>query len=562
MSIPSAFVFQPLRRGVAGESIPLPVGLLVIGRDAGCGLCLPDGSVSRRHAELEIDAAGVRIRDLESRNGVNVNGVPRKSAALRPGDEVRIGEFQFRLVELAAGRAASQGTPVGVQTGAGMGMSSQVDMEQTMRREVQLPKDRAERHRDTLYHVCYWLTEGFDEAVLQQRCLPLLKQSFDAEFVHFYSESLELQAAIPEAGKRAAGKLAPYLAERFQALPEASVISGQSIQRHQRRVGGLTYLVGPMRQPGSAATGPCPFLVVGRPDDWLEFDAQDRVLMQAVCQLWARTLVRVREVQSIQQENESLKRQSGSGGPVLMGGSALMEQLRTKAAKAAKTSAPVLLGGETGSGKEVVAHFIHQQSLRVGKPFVKMNCAAIPDGLIESELFGHVKGAFTDAKGDRKGKFEQADGGTLFLDEIGEMPAKVQAKVLRVLENGEIEKVGSEKVMRVDVRVVAATHRNLKVMAANREFREDLFYRLSVVAVKVPPMRDHLDDLDELAGHFLDRFCEENGLAALTLAADALAELKQHAWPGNVRELRNVVQRCAIEAEGSKVTAVEVRAVL
>jgi transcriptional regulator with GAF, ATPase, and Fis domain len=267
-------------------------------------------------------------------------------------------------------------------------------------------------------------------------------------------------------------------------------------------------------------------------------------------------------VQSIQQENESLKRQSGSGGPVLMGGSALMEQLRTKAAKAAKTSAPVLLEGETGSGKEVVAHFIHQQSLRVGKPFVKMNCAAIPDGLIESELFGHVKGAFTDAKGDRKGKFEQADGGTLFLDEIGEMPAKVQAKVLRVLENGEIEKVGSEKVMRVDVRVVAATHRNLKVMAANREFREDLYYRLSVVAVKVPPMRDHLDDLDELAGHFLDRFCEENGLAALTLAADALAELKQHAWPGNVRELRNVVQRCAIEAEGSKVTAVDVRAVL
>jgi len=561
MSLTTSYALQPLSQGAeAGDPIPLPEGRTVLGRDAACSVCLPDSSVSRKHAEIVRAGDSLHVDDLNSRNGIHVNSVPRKSASLRPGDELRVGEFRFKLVEAASSKprppSVSRAGPVLVAA-----MKTQPDLEITMKRHLQLSQDRTERHRDTLYHVCYWLTEGFEEETLRERCLPLLQQSFDAEFVHYYSENLELAASVPEAGKRAAGRLAPFLAERFQQLPEASIIEGKSIGVHQRRVGGINYLVGLIRPAGLSESSPCAFIVVGRPDDWLPFDVQDRVLMQAVCQLWARTLLRVREVQAIRKENAVLK-QKAEHGPVLLGGSAMIEQLRGRAAKVAKTSAPVLIEGETGSGKEVVAHYIHAQSQRSEAAFVKMNCAAIPDGLIESELFGHVKGAFTDAKGDRKGKFEQAHGGTLFLDEIGEMPANVQAKVLRALENGEIEKVGSEKVSKVDVRVVTATHRNLKEMAARREFREDLYYRLSVVSVKVPPLRDHLDDLDALADHFLDKFCEDNGMAALKFSREALRVLKQHAWPGNVRELRNVVQRCAIEATGGTITATDAKEVL
>jgi hypothetical protein len=555
-----AYALLPVRGTTSGAPVPLPEGRTMLGRDAACGICLPDASVSRRHAEITRTGDVVHVQDLDSRNGIHVNGVPRKSASLRLGDELKVGDFRFKLMDgVPPGAAPSTGS-VSRLSPLGM-LKAQADMDITLKRQVQLPPDRTERHRDTLYHVCYWLTEGFDEGTLRERCLPLLQQSFDAEFVHYYTETLELAASMPEAGKRAAGRLAPFLAERFQKLPEASVIEGKSIRVHQRYVGGINYLVGPIRPAGAPEGSPCAFIVVGRPEDWLPYDAQDRVLMQAVCQLWARTLVRVREVQDIRKENALLK-QKAENAPVLLGASAVMEQLRLRAAKAAKTTAPVLIEGETGSGKEVVAHYIHAQSPRAEAAFVKMNCAAIPDGLIESELFGHVKGAFTDAKNDRKGKFEQADGGTLFLDEIGEMPANVQAKVLRALENGEIEKVGSEKVSRVDVRVVTATHRNLKEMAARREFREDLYYRLSVASVKVPPLRDHLDDLDALADHFLDKFCEDNGMAALKFSAEALQVLRQHAWPGNVRELRNVVQRCAIEAAGSTITGADARAVL
>jgi transcriptional regulator with GAF, ATPase, and Fis domain len=219
----------------------------------------------------------------------------------------------------------------------------------------------------------------------------------------------------------------------------------------------------------------------------------------------------------------------------------------------------LLLAGETGSGKEVVAHLIHEHSARPEGPFVKVNCAAIPDGLIESELFGHVKGAFTDARNDRKGKFALADQGTLFLDEIGEMPLAVQAKVLRAIENGEIEPVGSDAIIRVKVRIIAATHRDLEEMVRRKEFREDLFYRLNVMSLPIPPLREHLEDLDLLAAHFLESFCVENGLAEMSFAPEALDELKRQAWPGNVRQLRNVVQRCATSAENPLITAEDVR---
>ena len=216
------------------------------------------------------------------------------------------------------------------------------------------------------------------------------------------------------------------------------------------------------------------------------------------------------------------------------------------AAKVAPTRARVLIHGESGTGKELIARAIHDQSDRAAAPFVKVNCAAIPDELIESTLFGHEKGAFTGAAGRQRGQFELADGGTLFLDEIGDMSLSAQAKVLRVLQSGELTRVGSERPIKVDVRVLAATHKDLEAACRAGLFREDLFFRLNVVPLTAPPLRLRGDDIPVLAEHFLDQVCEENGFRRKHFEPDVLEALAAWRWPGNVRELRNVVERMAI----------------
>jgi transcriptional regulator with GAF, ATPase, and Fis domain len=294
--------------------------------------------------------------------------------------------------------------------------------------------------------------------------------------------------------------------------------------------------------------------------DWVEFTTDDRVLLQAICHLWVRGQGKTQQVQELKRENATLKQKAGA--PELLGSSAELEKLRERLRKVAATKATILINGETGSGKELVAQFIHDHSPRSGGPFVKMNCAAMPEGLVESELFGHAKGAFTDAKSSHAGRFSQANGGTLFLDEIGEMPLLVQSKVLRAIESGEIERVGDEGSMKVDTRIIAASHRNLAEMVEQGKFRQDLFYRLNVLTAAVPPLREHAEDIGVIAAHFLAAFCTENGMAQLSFSKEALARLQSYAWPGNVRELRNIVQRCAVEADGAVICLEAVRAQL
>lgn len=221
-----------------------------------------------------------------------------------------------------------------------------------------------------------------------------------------------------------------------------------------------------------------------------------------------------------------------------------------------KTNSRILIHGETGTGKELVAKGIHRKSLRASKPLVKVNCAAIPHTLIESELFGHEKGAFTGAMKSRKGLFEQGHGGTLFLDEIGELSLDVQAKLLRVLETGEMTRLGSEKTIDVDVRVVAATHRDLSEMVKSGEFREDLYYRLNVVTIHVPALRQRGNDVVMLARHFLEVFSEEHSLGHRSFGDGAISQLLNHNWPGNIRELKNVIERTAILAEGEVIESI------
>jgi transcriptional regulator with GAF, ATPase, and Fis domain len=203
----------------------------------------------------------------------------------------------------------------------------------------------------------------------------------------------------------------------------------------------------------------------------------------------------------------------------------------------------VCILGETGTGKELVARAIHERSARRSKPFVTMNCAAVPSELIESELFGHEKGSFTGAASRHIGKFEQADGGTLFLDEIGDMPAAMQAKLLRLLQEGEFERIGSERPVRADVRVIVATHRDLEALVRKGAFREDLYHRVFVFPLTIPPLRERTDDIAPLVEHFAGSIAEQNGWKARRFTAEAIHELARYAWPGNVRELRNVVER-------------------
>ena len=264
------------------------------------------------------------------------------------------------------------------------------------------------------------------------------------------------------------------------------------------------------------------------------------------------TVTRALEHTRLERENASLKERLDVRTDII-GDSEVTRTLREQIATAAPTSGRVLIQGENGSGKELVARAIHALSARREQPFIEVNCAAIPEELIESELFGHEKGSFTGAVARRRGKFETADGGTLFLDEIGDMSLKTQAKVLRALEEQVVERVGGREPLKVDVRVIAASNRNLETLIGQGQFREDLFYRLAVIPIEVPPLRARRDDIPLLVDHFLALFCLENGKRLKTLAAEALAYFLAYDWPGNIRELRNMVERLVIMTGGDTI---------
>ena len=259
---------------------------------------------------------------------------------------------------------------------------------------------------------------------------------------------------------------------------------------------------------------------------------------------------------SLVQETKVLRKKIGKRNQMI-GESAAITRVRTIIDKVAPTEARVLITGSNGTGKEVVAHLIHENSQRAKGPMVEVNCAAIPSELIESELFGHMKGSFTGAVKDRAGKFEQADGGTLFLDEIGDMSLSAQTKVLRALQENEITRVGSDKTIKVNVRIVAATNKNLQQEIEKGNFREDLYHRLNVIPIHVPDLKERKEDIPLLVNHFIHLICSEQGWKNKDINEEAIQALQQHNWPGNIRELRNVIERLII-LSGDTITAEDV----
>jgi two-component system nitrogen regulation response regulator NtrX len=280
-----------------------------------------------------------------------------------------------------------------------------------------------------------------------------------------------------------------------------------------------------------------------------------------------KPFTRERLLQSVRNclEHAALARQlaevSGRQDETILGRSPEVLELKSKIERVAPTMARVLVRGETGTGKELVANTLHRLSPRAKKPFVKINCAAIPAHLIESELFGHARGAFTDAKSDRRGLFEEAHTGTLFLDEVGDMNLELQSRLLRVLEEGKVRRLGDTQDRAVDVRMVAATNRDLEEMIREQTFRQDLFFRLSTVPITVPPLRERAEDVPLLFSYYLDAFCRDNQRRPLTVDPDVFRVLREYRWPGNVRQLRNVAEQVAIFA-GDPVTVAQLPASL
>jgi two-component system nitrogen regulation response regulator NtrX len=272
--------------------------------------------------------------------------------------------------------------------------------------------------------------------------------------------------------------------------------------------------------------------------------ARDRVLMVA------RHAI---EQSELRRENQRFRELVGDA-PRMIGSSFAIRQAIEQAAQVARSDVSVLLEGESGTGKELLAEHVHRQSPFAAGPFIKVNCAAIPTELIESELFGHEKGAFTGAAALRRGRFELADGGTIFLDEVGDLHEAAQAKLLRILQDGELQRVGGEQPIRVSVRVISATNKKLDGLIASGAFRRDLYYRLSVVPIRVPALRERRQDIGELAAYFLADFCARNAIRSRALDSDVVTVLEQYAWPGNVRELRNIVERMAILTRDDRIT--------
>jgi two-component system nitrogen regulation response regulator NtrX len=352
-----------------------------------------------------------------------------------------------------------------------------------------------------------------------------------------------LQAATGQDGLRIVEREAPDMVFLDIKMPGMDGLEVLQKLRHLVDQTPIVVISGHVEQGGASSTEAAQAIKLGARDFIEKPPTQDRILV---------TVRNALDSSRLKTENRSLKRDAEKRH-LIVGASPPLQKVLDAIHKAAPTNATVLIHGESGVGKELVARAIHRESLRRDGTFVQVNCAAIPDELIESELFGHEKGSFTGATDRQIGKFEQADRGTIFLDEVGDMSLKTQAKVLRVLQEQELERLGSNRIIKVDVRVIAATNKNLEEAIDKGTFREDLYYRLNVVPVDVPPLRERRSDVPLLVRHFADLFARENNFRRKTFTSEAMERLKQRHWRGNIRELRNAVERVIIMTSGDAI---------
>jgi len=516
-----------------GAEVALEAGEVVLGRDSSCGICLPDATLSRRHAALVQTPEGWRLRDLGSLNGLRVNGLPTADHLLAAGDRIELGSsvLVFRTEPPATGEDGAPGLP-----------------EPKVLSTIRLPVSQAifageaatAASRKTDRSLGLLLAAGRQFAAARTEeglARALLMSARDAVggmagAVLLCDEGNGLREAAVLVGDPSSPRLPPgAVAEALERREAVALrVDGQDaaavpILRGEERLGALWLL-------GSDAPLP-------------EDDLQ---LLFGLCSSAGTSLALVKHL--VWLEGERRRLEATADDEELRGSSPAIGRVRALLARAAGSEASVLLAGESGTGKELAARALHARSARRDGPFVAVNAAALVDTLVESELFGHERGAFTGAVARRRGRLETAHRGTLFLDEVGEMAPSTQAKLLRVLETRSFERVGGTESVKVDVRVIAATNRDLPTEVREKRFREDLYYRLAVVTITLPPLRERRADIPDLASFFLARHSQRLGRLLEGFSPGALSRLVTYDWPGNVRELSNAVERAAVLSAG------------
>lgn len=521
--------------------MPLVIPLrdkLRAGRHEQNDLVLEDARVSREHAVFECTGEKIEIRDLDSRHGTFVNGQRIKSQKLVEGDQVQLGNV---LVDVHEGPE-----PLSIT-------HSQVTEAGPERKD-----STADRRLQLLYDTSRAIGASGDPQTMFNTLLETIRDVLQCERALVWLGDLERgmkrRYIRPNPGSTSQdivlsrGILDATLRRREGVIVRDSRQETQLQTMHKARI--LSAMAVPLGLDAKANG----LLYVDDRRDTHRFDSADLKLLTALGSLVSAALESAERFR----QAEVLADAFADHGPThtILGQSAGTNRLKTQIAKYASAGkAHVLITGESGTGKELVARALHAASPRATKPFVTLNCAAVPETMIESEFFGHEKGSFTGALAKKRGKFILADGGTLFLDEIGDLSLAAQAKLLRAIQEGEVQPIGSEKPERVDVRIVSATHKNLSAEVTAGRFREDLFYRLNTVEIDVPPLRDREGDIPILATALLRRACLESGKRVDGFTATAMAALCKHSFPGNVRELKNEVERALINAESALIDA-------
>jgi Nif-specific regulatory protein len=560
-----------------GDVYPLIAGQrFTLGRASTNRVVLKDELCSREHAEVYFADGRWRLRDLESLNGTRLNGTQLDSEwELSPGDEVNVGRSQLVFVEtmeqlphLPLEPKDSDGVAIKKRLGQTRFLTPHPPVAPDGATAIEQPPDTMPRHslsRDLalLYRLALDMGSAATYEDLVRVVLDGLLEAIPAE-VGAVLSSLDGELQVTafrhrEGGTRSYHRVSEYVTNEVLASREAVLAEDVARDRYLRNRESLASI-------GASSLICAPVLfsekVLGLihlycTNPMRALTAEDLEFTVAVAKQLGAAAHQLLRQEKLTQENRSLRAQLHIESE-LVGESGAVKEIERQVGLVADTNATVLVRGESGSGKELVARAIHYSSPRREGPFICLNCAAITETLLESELFGHEKGAFTGATEKKIGKFEAADKGTIFLDEIGEMPFSTQAKLLRVLEGHPFERVGGSTAIRVDVRVVAATNQPLEKALQDGTFRRDLFYRLQVVEVRVPPLRERASDVPLLAEHFLRRFVRETGRKIRGFTPAALKKMEQYHWPGNVRELRNVVERAVALGKGPMIDAPDI----